>query len=512
MKSLLLGLLLIPGAAIAATPYLVPHIAQAGDAATVRLGGQAFVDHGLVGAGRLAAQTVDFMGDTLGSFSSLAIDPHSWRRVDDHYEAILWTLPDRGRNDPGAGLFYDYAARLHRFRLRFTPAPDGTPATDRRSPSQVQLVPDGGLQLRDFRGQPFTGADPAAGSLVERGVRLPSPRQGTGAGKVSLDAESLQFTRDGSFYVGDEYAANVYFFDPQGRLRGVITPPPAIVPRRAGKPDFGSLHAPDSGRRNNQGVEGMSLSPDGTRLFVALQSALVQDSASNKADQADASGRINARVLVYDVSRQPAPSRPLAHYVMPLPAYSENGDGKPANRTAAQSEIRALNRHQFLMLARDGNGLGTGNSKPIVYKSVLLVDTEGASNLAGSAYETGTASVLQSPDAATLKPGIRPLRWVELVNLLDPGQLARVGLGLETQPANQPLTLSEKWEAMDLAPVLDPQRPDDYFLFVGNDNDFIARHCVMQGQRCDSAFDNDNLLLVYRLTLPTMQRRPDSGR
>lgn len=509
MKSLLLGLLLIPGAAIAASPYLVPHVAQAGGATTVRLGGQDFVDRGLVGAGRLAAQTVDFMGDTLGSFSSLAIDPHSWRRVDDHYEAILWTLPDRGRNDPGAGLFYDYAARLHRFRLRFMPSQGAT--TD-RSPSQMQLVPDGGLQLRDFRGQPFTGADPAAGSLIEHGVRLPSPSRGTGAGKVSLDAESLQFTRDGSFYVGDEYAANVYFFDPQGRLRGVIAPPPAIAPRRAGRPDFGSLHAPDSGRRNNQGVEGLSLSPDGTRLFVALQSALVQDSAGNRADPDDASGRVNARVLVYDVSRQPTPSRPLAHYVMLLPAYRDNGDGKPANRTAAQSEIRALNRHQFLMLARDGNGLGTGNSKPIVYKSVLLVDTNGASNLAGSVYETGPTPVLQSPDAVALKPGIRPLRWVELVNLLDPGQLARVGLDLETHPANRPQTLSEKWEAMDLAPALDPAHPDDYFLFVGNDNDFIARHCVMQGQRCDSAFDNDNRLLVYRLTLPSMQRRPHPGR
>lgn len=54
---------------------------------------------------------------------------------------------------------------------------------------------------------------------------------------------------------------------------------------------------------------------------------------------------------------------------------------------------------------------------------------------------------------------------------------------------------------MDLVPALDPARPDDYFLFVGNDNDFIAKRCVMAGIACESTLDNDNMLLVYRLTL-----------
>ncbi|HEY9131335.1 MAG TPA: esterase-like activity of phytase family protein, partial [Dyella sp.] len=284
------------------------------------------------------------------------------------------------------------------------------------------------------------------------------------------------------------------------RLRGVIVPPAAVVPRSNGKLDFGSLNPPQNGRRNNQGVEGMSLSPDGTRLFVALQSALIQDSAHG-----DASGRINMRVLVYDVSHDPTPRRPIGHYVVQLPAYNDRGDGKPANKTAAQSEVRALNEHQFLMLSRDGNGLGTDNDKPIVYKSVLLVDTLDATNLAGSKYETGDTSILRSPESNELKPGIKPATWNELVNLLNRAQLSRFGLNLDTQPKNQLLTLSEKWEAMDLVPALDPDKPWDYFLFVGNDNDFIARHCVMEGQRCDSTFDNDNMLLVYRLTLPSMQ-------
>ncbi len=459
-----------------------PHLDRGAGACGVMLNGQAFINRGLVGAGELPAGTVDFLGDTLGSFSSLQIAPGSWKRVGDHYEGILWTLPDRGRNDPAANLFFDYPARLVRLRIRFSP-----------EKGQLTLIPDGGLKLRDFRGRPFTGADPGTGTLTQRGITLPAPASGVGKGKVSLDAESLQFTRDGGFYVGDEYTANVYFFDKRGRLRGVIQPPAAITPRRNGQPFFGSLQAPDSGRRNNQGAEGMSLSPDGRTLFVALQSALIQDSATG-----NPSGRVNTRVMVYDVSRTPTPDQPAAHYVVQLPAYNDEGNGGAPNRTAAQSEIRALDSHRFLMLARDGAGHGAENGKPIVYKSILLVDVTDATNLAGTAFETGTASLLQNPAGPALRADIIPAKRAELVNMLNPVQLAQFGLSIEM--------LSEKWEAMDLVPVLERDNPADYFLLVGNDNDFIARNCRMSGEACDSRLDNDNRILVYRVSLPAPLR------
>ena len=476
--ALILGLLALIGGE---DPVTRSHLDQTIGAQSVSLNGQTFINQGLAGSGRLAADTVDFLGDTLGSFSSLQVAPGSWKRVGDQYEGVLWTLPDRGRNDPAARLFFDYPARLVRMRIRFTPG-DG----------RVDLTPTGGIELRDFRGKPFTGADPGDGMLIERGIPLPAPVSGVGSGKVSLDAESLQFRRDGSFYVGDEYTANVYYFDKKGRLQGVIRPPEAVTPRRAGKMFFGSLEAPDSGRRNNQGAEGMSLSPDGRTLFVGLQSALIQDSA-----RGNAAGRINTRVLVYDVSRTPTPKRPVAHHVVQLPAYTADGDGGAANRTAAQSEIRAIDGHRFLMLARDGAGLGAGKN-PIVYKSILLVDVAGATNLAGTEYETGAASLLADPAATKLRSGVVPAKWVELVNMLNPVQLARFGLSVDA--------LSEKWEALDLVPALEPDRPNDYFLLIGNDNDFIARRCRMSDQSCDSSFDNDSRILVWRLTLPAPLR------
>jgi len=61
---------------------------------------------------------------------------------------------------------------------------------------------------------------------------------------------------------------------------------------------------------------------------------------------------------------------------------------------------------------------------------------------------------------------------------------------------------------MDLLPPLDTPHPQAWLLLIGNDNDFIARHCVMRGQSCDSPFDNDNRLLLHRLSLPQVQARP----
>jgi len=180
---LLAALLSCTGATLGATDSLSPHVIDGDAPQSITVDGRSSINHGLVGSGRLSASTVDFLGDTLGSFSSLAIVPSSWKLNGDHYEATLWTLPDRGRNDPGEGLFYDYAARLHRFRIEFTPYTGKALPADTRSQRQVRIKPDGGLVLTDFLGHRFTGADPADGTVTEKGILLPAPRSGTGAGK-----------------------------------------------------------------------------------------------------------------------------------------------------------------------------------------------------------------------------------------------------------------------------------------------------------------------------------------
>ncbi|WP_159727070.1 esterase-like activity of phytase family protein [Methylosinus sp. Ce-a6] len=491
--------LALHGAATAQS-YRTPNVVANDDPSSISLGGVSFTNQGLVGTGRLPAATIDFLGDTLGSFSSLAIDPYSWRQVGSSFVATMFALPDRGLNDPANGVFSDYAGRLLRFNIAFSPYSGPNLSASTGSQNQVRMTPDGGLLLRDDQGKTFTGADAGSGAANLFGRPAPSPAAGSvGAGKISLDAEGLAFKTDRSFYVSDEYGPSIFYFDANGNLVGSIGIPSALLPRNNGAIDFNSTSAPQTGRRNNQGLEAVSVSPDGARLFAILQSATIQDQASGQQT------RNNTRILVYDISTNPTPAAPVESYVLQLPTLTQNGKGGSPNRTAAQSETVALNDRQLLVLARDGTGQGSSPGNPIVVKSIFLVDIGGATNIAGTAADTTPGG--QVAPSGVLNPAITPAQSVELVNILNTTQLARFGLtlanGAPGQPAQSQLTLAEKWEGMALVPTLVEGRPNDFYLFVSNDNDFVTTNGVMQGQSYNAGENNDNMVLVYRLTLPT---------
>ncbi len=487
--------------------YGVPNTTTGTAPVNTTFQGQVFVNSGLVGAGRLSANTIDFNGDTLGSFSGMALDLTTWRRNGAGYTGTLYTLPDRGFN--AGGFFSNYQGRVHRFTMNFTPYSGPNLPAATTSQSQLTLTPAGGILLNDFNNVATTGEDPAAGTIVQNGFTLPQVQAGfEGAGRVSLDAEAIAFRPDGTFYVGDEYTGGIYYFDATGRMAGFLPPVNAIQPISGGVVNYNSIAQPTtSGRRNNQGMEAVSLTPDGKRLFGVLQSATVQDSTSNQQT------RQHTRVLVYDVASNPFPSAPIGHYVLELPRFDRDGTNGSADRTAAQSEILALNNTQFLLLTRDGNGNGNGDSRPHVFKSVYLVDTTPGTNLAGTSFETSATPI--SP-GGVLAAGITPVANMQFVNMLNTTQLTRFGLNLDSNTAdlartNDLLTLSEKWEALGLAPVLEESAPQDFFLFVGNDNDFQSPTGTIQGDAEHNAYNgveapnvqNDNLILVYRVTLPT---------
>ncbi len=499
-----LGLLSATPAAAQSRQIARPNIATGDSATTVTLNGTSFVNQGIVGSGRLDANTLDFRGETLGSFSGMAIDLSTWRRnADGSYASSMYTLPDRGPFDGGI----DYRDRVHSEAIVFRPLPAGSPALPQATTSQNQLIitPTGGFVLKDATGVEFTGRDPGASTVTRGGIVYPLATSGTAAGHIALDPEAIAFLPNGNFYVSDEYAAGIYLFDPTGLQIGAIQTVPALLPRTAaGVIDMNSVTPGTTGRRNNQGLEAMALTPDNKKLVTILQSATVQDT-SGSAQQT----RNNTRVLIYDISSNPTPSTPVAHYVLQLPVFNNNGSGGASDRTAAQSEVLALNDTQFLVLSRDGVGRGVAanasTSATPLFKSVLLFDTTGATNLAGSAYESGTTPLAAN---GTLVPGIVPVQQVELINLLNPTQLARVGMNLTRLPLSTPTTLSEKIEAMALAPVLEEGAPQDFFLFVGNDNDFQATAGRFNGAAAtlgagDGTGSNDSVMLVYRLTLPT---------
>lgn len=532
--------------------FTAPNITSGLGASTVTLGNMTFTNLGLQGVGRISGSSLDAFNETFGSVSSLQIS--NWSGSGGVYTGTFNILPDRGYNNNNAGGFFsDYAARLQQVNFTFTPYTDtaniGGSDTASRIAAQTQISFTSPITGTKFTytdpntgsGAVTTGLDPgSAGKAVIFGKTVPyvtsytgQPRPGdanqtyTNINKLAIDAEGLVLKSDGSGYVSDEYGANVYYFNANKEITGVITPPAAVQPHAAnGDPNFISTVAPADGRRNNQGLEGVALSPDGTKLFTLLQSGTVQDSGSAQQN------RQYTRLAVYDVSGNATPDAPTAEYVLQLPTYTQNGGSGAVNATAAQSEIVAIDSTHILVLARDANGQGSVVANPSVYKSVLLVDlsTGNATNIAGTGRDNTKGLVTTSP--GVLDPSITALSSVEALNMLNSTQLGKFNISLDLGGTNQvsQLTLGEKWEGMSLVPANDPAAPNDYFLFVANDNDFLtsdgqivgpdgtlvdynafSAHPAVRLPGADAITgqnQNDTMFLAYRVTIATV---PEPG-
>jgi hypothetical protein len=247
---------------------------------------------------------------------------------------------------------------------------------------------------------------------------------------------------------------------------------------------------PDTGRQNNQGLEGIALTPDGKLLVAVLQSATRQDGGYSGAT------RRYTRALVYDVS-DPAAPKLLREHVVPLPTFK---DAQGKTKVAAQSELLALSDTLFLLLCRDSNNGYGVKGDTALYRRVELLDLGGATNIAGSDFD-GAKPVAPK---GVLDPAVTPAILQSFIDLNDNAQLNR--FGLHQGAPNDRNNLSEKWESMSLVPALDPQHPQDFFLFIGNDNDFLTQDGFQVGAayQASGGADVDTMLLVYHVTLPAL--------
>lgn len=247
----------------------------------------------------------------------------------------------------------DWQTRLH--HLSFTLKPYYGSANLSFSAAQQTLK----LQYLDtvlytFQNAPTSGADPTYIKTYP-GSSIQYPLVAANETHLTTDPEGLVLNADGTFWMSDEYAPYIYLFSPQGKVLKTIAPPDAIIPHIGGHVNFTSLTNPDTGRTPNQGFEGLTASASGDKLYALLQSATIQDGGASKATNR------YARFFKWDVSDLNH-IQLVEEYVVPLPQSS-----KPA--TYAQSEIHWLNKDQFLVLARDGNGNGDNTAKS-KYKSV----------------------------------------------------------------------------------------------------------------------------------------------
>jgi hypothetical protein len=469
---------------------------------SVKIGTSTYEYNGLAGYGFVPFSEKDSRGDTIGGIgSSAAIEKKSWKKTGKTtYQGTLWGLPDRGFNVLGT---INYQSRVHKFTVTLDTSISGVNKTN------VQFKYQESIFFTDPKGTPLTGLDADAKGpyLTFSGLpEVPSVHytgdgfgnNGTGGTRVVLDSEGIVLNDDGSFWISDEYGPYVYKFDSKGTLIQAIRPPNTFLPLRNGSVSFSADSPPiydpkndpvpanpTAGRQNNQGFEGLSTSPDGTKLYVLLQSALRQDGG-----QGGSSNRFYTRFLIYDSSSL----KVLEEYVVKLPVDSSKA-------VDAQSEVHYLSDKHFLVLARDsnrGSGLSVTES---LYRQADIFDISNATNIVGQ-YDAVNSTIVTNVTTAALKPGIVPVTYYPFINYNNNTELAK--FGLHNGGAQDFLLLNEKWESFALLPVSDDSQyhkrgdngkdywsggyggqhgysggaddgGDEYFLFSLSDNDFRAK-------------------------------------
>ncbi|KAK0554088.1 hypothetical protein OC845_000902 [Tilletia horrida] len=460
-----------------------------------------FVNKGLVGFGRISGDAVDSYGESLGGFgSAIALKSFS-KKKNGTYVFTLIGQPDRGHNTVTQT---DYRARQHKFTLVFDPN-QGSNTTENINSTYVSTTLYK-LNPTTFRGDTnfTTGLDPTAvrpASGVQPDLPIaPSDNH------ISVDSEGLALVINTDYqWISDEYGPSIYYVSrSSGQIKYALKVPAAITPMQNGQTNFTSNAPPQSGRMPNQGFEGLTLDHNTKTLWACLQSATAQDGGL----QGKNTNRYS-RLLAYNVSN-PIKAKLIGEYVVPLPQSSKG-------KTQATSEIHVIDSTTFLILARDGNGFGDTSSSSS-FKSVDIISTKGATNIAGTQFDSPSTPIAPG---GVLDSSITPVSYSSsFVNLIQPDQLAK--FGLQNGGAFDRTLIASKLESLALAPVGDAANPDDYFLFVVSDNDFITANgsqaaedesgnYVLQPYQDEYALQHgtaDTQVFIYRVTLPGYAQKP----
>lgn len=411
----------------------------------------------------------------------------------------------------------NYQNRIHKFAIKFAPNPPSYP-----SPPNLQLQYLDTVLLTGPDGTPTTSLDAdATGSITYPGFPIlpvaTYPGDGFGSSgpksqRISIDSEGLVLNDDGTFFVSDEYGPYIYKFSATGLMLQAIMPPGAYIPQRNGNPSFSSdsppVYAPGQipspedttcGRNNNQGLEGLTKSSNGTYLYAMMQSALDQEGGPKNPY------RRQARVLQYDITG----SVPLyvAEWVVTLPYWIDPTEPKASKqqKVAAQSEIQSLGDGRFLILVRD-SGSGRGQSSTTSqFRHVDLFNIgpgSGATNIKTAPNDAVCGSIASS--TGVLNKGITPAAYCSFLDYNINSELAK--FGLHNGGAQDASLLNEKWESLALVPVDGKNGADGlWYLFSLSDNDFITKNGFLEGGAypySDPAGNVDTQALVFLIQLP----------
>ncbi|KAJ5553654.1 hypothetical protein N7494_003032 [Penicillium frequentans] len=398
--------------------------------------GQRYSYYGLAAYGSVSSSATDQYGDTLGGFgSAISFDQSSWSKAQDgSYNGMIWAMPDRGWNTNGT---LNYQSRIHKFSIHLDDIAPNVCGSD-RSPPNMHLTYVDSVLLTGPDDVPITSLDADATGFMTYDGFPPLPRatyDGDGFGapgltnrRIALDCEGLAIDSGGDFWVSDEYGPYIYRFSKHGKMLFAIQPPPAFLPLRNGTISFSAGEPPmfdpnrvpippdpTAGRANNQGLEGLSISPDGKFLYAMMQSAMTQEGGLKRKH------RRHARLLEYDISDKLSP-RLVHEYVVTLPLYDTGRGSEPA----LQSEILRLSNEQLLILARDsGFGRGADNSESR-YRHVDVISTVRSKDIAHSKWDSINGSIASAK--GVLDPDILTATYCPFLDFNLDSELRKFGL------------------------------------------------------------------------------------
>jgi hypothetical protein len=248
----------------------------------------------------------------------------------------------------------------------------------------------------------------------------------TNPNNARLDPEAIRVSNDGkTVFIADEYGPYVRQFDrATGQLVRTYNLPNSFAVANQTPTSATEISGNTSGRVTNKGMEGLAITPDGKKLVGFMQSPLIQDGGDG--------GQYN-RIVTIDIATGA------------IQQFAYNN--KIGSKTYNSSEILAVNDKQFLVLERDGKGLGDGSVA--VIKQLQLVDITNAQDVSNVSGATALAALAVNP---SLFLDLRAaLNAIGITDDQIPAKLEGAAFGADITIAGQL----------------------KHTLFIANDNDFI---------------------------------------
>jgi hypothetical protein len=341
-------------------------------------------------------------------------------------------VPDRGPNAVSWNSQVDdtssYIPRFHTLDLALAPATSGSlPYTLTPTLKRTTLLYS--LAALNYGPKLPAANTPTKWYFSGRSDNYDSTQPSSDTLDARLDPEGIRVARNGrSVYISDEYGPYVYQFDRSTGARGrTITLPANLAVAIKSPMGAVEISSNASGRVANKGMEGLAISPDGTLLAGFVQGPLIQDGGDG--------GRAN-RIVTISLASGETHQYAYDNYL---------ADMKKAYNS---SELLAINSHEFLVLERDGKGLGD-DSKAVV-KRLYKIDIAGAQDVSAL---TGDANLLPHAVTKTLFLDIRAaLNAAGVTDANIPAKIEGAAFGAD----------------ITVGGVV------KHTLYIGNDNDFLA--------------------------------------